>query len=286
MYVNMSDMKDENARLATYVNWPVSFLEPSQMAANGFYYLGRADEVRCAFCKVEIMRWLEGDDPAVDHKRWAPQCPFLRKNTAQQNQTIATHIQSTPAAVQVVGQDECGSSRVMPGPIHPKYGSESARLKTFEDWPLSLKQRPEQLAEAGFYYTGKGDKVKCFYCDGGLKDWANADEPWEEHARWFDRCSFVKLVKGHDYVQRVISEACVIKKEINNNPVEQIKQVEQPAKINLPENKMCKICFGSEKTVCFDPCGHVLACGKCAIVLKDCPMCRAKISNAIRIYQM
>ncbi|QBC76092.1 inhibitor of apotosis 3 [Neophasia sp. alphabaculovirus] len=277
----MSDMKDENARLATYVDWPVSFLEPSQMAANGFYYLGRADEVRCAFCKVEIMRWLEGDDPAVDHKRWAPQCPFLQQNIAQQNQTVATPIQSKSAPVQVVAnQDECGLSRVVSGPMHPKYGAESARLKTFVDWPLSLKQRPEQLAEAGFYYTGKGDKVKCFHCDGGLKDWANADEPWEEHARWFDRCLYVKLVKGHDYVQRVNSEACVIKKEIDSDPIE------QPAKVDLPESKMCKICFDAEKTVCFDPCGHVLACGKCATVLKDCPMCRAKILNAIRIYQV
>ncbi|AAQ91688.1 inhibitor of apoptosis protein 3 [Choristoneura fumiferana DEF multiple nucleopolyhedrovirus] len=280
----MSDMKDENARLATYVDWPVSFLEPSQMAANGFYYLRRSDEVRCAFCKVEIMRWLEGDDPAVDHKRWAPQCPFVQQNTAQQNQT--------PAPVQVVAnQDECGSSRVMFGPMHPKYSTESARLKTFVDWPVSLKQKPEQLAEAGFYYTGKGDRVKCFHCDGGLKDWESTDEPWEEHARWFDRCTYVRLVKGYDYVQRVLSKACVIKKEENveqsaklNVPEENSDCVEQP--LTLPENKMCKICFNAEKTVCFNPCGHVLVCVKCATVLKDCPMCRAKILNPTRIYQV
>ncbi|AJD09274.1 inhibitor of apoptosis protein 3 [Condylorrhiza vestigialis mutiple nucleopolyhedrovirus] len=282
----MSDMKNENARLATYVNWPVSFLEPSQMAANGFYYLGRADEVRCAFCKVEIMRWLEGDDPAADHKRWAPQCPFM-----QQNRTVATVIQSP---VQIVSKDECKLSRKMSGPVHPKYGTKSARLETFVDWPLSLKQKPEQLAEAGFYYTGKGDKVKCFHCDGGLKDWESTDEPWHEHARWFDRCTYVRLVKGYDYVQRVLSEACVIKKEENSDRVEQSAKFDEPQEnndrvkqfVDVPENKMCKICFNAEKTVCFDPCGHVLACGKCAAVLKNCPMCRAKILNAIRIYQV
>ena len=29
-----------------------------------------------------------------------------------------------------------------------------ARLATFKEWPSGLQQRPEELAEAGFYYTG------------------------------------------------------------------------------------------------------------------------------------
>ena len=30
-----------------------------------------------------------------------------------------------------------------------------ARLATFHEWPPGLEQRPEDLAEAGFYYTGR-----------------------------------------------------------------------------------------------------------------------------------
>lgn len=30
-----------------------------------------------------------------------------------------------------------------------------ARLATFREWPSALQQRPEELAEAGFYYTGR-----------------------------------------------------------------------------------------------------------------------------------
>ena len=30
-----------------------------------------------------------------------------------------------------------------------------ARLATFREWPSGLQQRPEELAEAGFYYTGE-----------------------------------------------------------------------------------------------------------------------------------
>lgn len=35
---------------------------------------------------------------------------------------------------------------------HPELTSLEARLKTFDDWPPGLEQRPPQLAEAGFYY--------------------------------------------------------------------------------------------------------------------------------------
>ena len=42
-------------------------------------------------------------------------------------------------------------------PKFPRYSSQEQRLKTYKDlsWPVGLQQRPEQLAEAGFYYLGK-----------------------------------------------------------------------------------------------------------------------------------
>ncbi|AUA60257.1 IAP-3 [Operophtera brumata nucleopolyhedrovirus] len=86
-------------------------------------------------------------------------------------------------------------------PVHAHYASEASRLKSFAEWPRSKK--PDKLAEAGFFYTGQGDKTKCFYCDGGLEDWEEDDEPWEEHARWFGRCAYVRRMKGREYIQKV-----------------------------------------------------------------------------------
>ncbi|XP_063628914.1 death-associated inhibitor of apoptosis 1-like [Cydia splendana] len=103
-------------------------------------------------------------------------------------------------------QNECGMcappATGASVPPHPRCNTKAAHLRTFKDWPKSMKQKPEELAEAGFYYTGRSDKTKCFYCDGGLKDWEEDDVPWEQHARWFDRCAYVQLVKGEDYVQK------------------------------------------------------------------------------------
>ncbi|CAH0720023.1 unnamed protein product, partial [Brenthis ino] len=274
------DMRREDERLKTFEKWPVSFLSPDSLAKNGFYYLGRGDEVRCAFCKVEIMKWVEGDDPAKDHQRWAPQCPFLRRQTGSGNVPMDS---TTPTA----GHDECGvrapvTTVRMPGPVHSRYASEAARLRSFSDWPRSMKQKPEELAEAGFFYTGQGDKTKCFYCDGGLKDWENDDVPWEQHARWFDRCAYVQLVKGREYVQKVITEATAISapQELNETSQTTIKNGDN----NIEDTKLCKICFNDERNVVFVPCGHVVACAKCALSTDKCPMCRRTFTNAVRLY--
>ena len=40
---------------------------------------------------------------------------------------------------------------------------ESVRLKTFAKWPLDFI-RPADLAQAGFYYTGSRDSVRCVFC--------------------------------------------------------------------------------------------------------------------------
>lgn len=275
------DYRREDVRLKTFENnWPVSFLSPEVLAKNGFYYLGRGDEVRCAFCKVEIMKWAEGDDPGSDHQRWAPQCPFLKGEQA----------------VEPVGRDECGlrasttSAIQMPGPVHPELASQSSRLRTFRDWPRSMRQKPEDLAEAGFFYTGQSDKTKCFYCDGGLKDWEEDDVPWEQHARWFSRCAYVLLVKGKQFVQMVITEACYIGPNEEDTIPQAVKSqaIEQnPGKeeeTTLEDSKLCKICFSEERNICFVPCGHVVACAKCALANNTCPMCRRKIQYAQRLY--
>merc|ERR1719322_2022271 len=92
------------------------------------------------------------------------------------------------------------------GPLHPQHATLEARLRTFRERPPALRQQPKELSDAGFYYIGLSDQVKCFYCDGGLRNWQPEDVPWVEHARWFSRCVFVRLVKGDEYVQKCLLE--------------------------------------------------------------------------------
>ncbi|XP_052809816.1 uncharacterized protein LOC128238206 [Mya arenaria] len=57
------------------------------------------------------------------------------------------------------------------------YNTYNLRLTSFAKWPEHIAQRPPKLAEAGLYYTGKDDHVRCFACDGGLRQWDPEDDP-------------------------------------------------------------------------------------------------------------
>lgn len=80
------DLTTYKNRLRTFNGeWKLDFITPSQMAKAGFYYLGKQDRVRCMFCSQEFDYWQRGDDPLVEHKRKAPQCPFFNENQGKFN---------------------------------------------------------------------------------------------------------------------------------------------------------------------------------------------------------
>lgn len=48
---------------------------------------------------------------------------------------------------------------------NPSMRREQDRLDSFHPWTLSIIT-PAELAKAGFYYLGQGDRVACFSCGG------------------------------------------------------------------------------------------------------------------------
>ena len=95
-------------------------------------------------------------------------------------------------------------------PINPHMRSKEARLQTFLDnstrWPAHrIRATPQQIVDAGMYYLGLRDRVKCWYCNGGLQNWDEEDDPWAEHAKWFPLCEFVLQQKGPEFVHRIVS---------------------------------------------------------------------------------
>lgn len=69
--------------------------------------------------------------------------------------------------------------------------NEKARLLTFQTWPLTFLS-PTDLAKAGFYYVGPGDRVACFACGGKLSNWEPKDNAMSEHLRHFPKCPFIE----------------------------------------------------------------------------------------------
>ncbi|XP_055308585.1 death-associated inhibitor of apoptosis 1-like, partial [Sitodiplosis mosellana] len=94
----------------------------------------------------------------------------------------------------------------------PSYAVETRRLRSFKDWPKALKQKPEQMADAGFFYTKMSDRVICFSCGGALKEWEDNDDPWEQHALYYgDKCNYLRLIKGIDYHDEVIGKLAAMR---------------------------------------------------------------------------
>ncbi|KYQ54909.1 Apoptosis 1 inhibitor [Trachymyrmex zeteki] len=221
------DYRFESARLASFKNWPCSWTKPEELAAAGFFYTGESDKVKCFECNIEICQWREEDNPMVDHQRWSGKCRFIRKIPCG-NVPIGTDPGEIPAPVPK-GMDVCGpyGSIYMPfsgpdheereieervnsrlkefasRPKHPEYASYAARLASYDRWPKAMSQTKEELATAGFYYTGSGDQTLCYHCGGGLRDWEPNDDPWVEHAKWFEYCPYLLLTKGMEFVSNI-----------------------------------------------------------------------------------
>ncbi|XP_075162792.1 uncharacterized protein LOC142235426 [Haematobia irritans] len=62
--------------------------------------------------------------------------------------------------------------------IHDRFHREDERLKTFDTWPLDF------ISVRELAVTGKGDIVKCYFCEVEIFSWKPMDIPVEEHQRW------------------------------------------------------------------------------------------------------
>lgn len=53
---------------------------------------------------------------------------------------------------------------------------------------------------------------------------------------------------------------------------------------NVEEARLCKICMEAEICYAFIPCGHQITCDNCVTDLKNCPICRKKITKCLKTY--
>ncbi|XP_045870492.1 baculoviral IAP repeat-containing protein 3 [Meles meles] len=169
-------LKTTEDRLLTFQTWPLTSPPAQDLARAGFYYVGPGDRVACFACGGKLSNWEPSDSALSEHLRHFPDCPFVDRQLQDALQSAVSN-----ASMQ----------------------THAARLQTFCSWPSRVPVRPEQLATAGFYYTGHSDDVKCFCCDGGLRCWESGDDPWVEHAKWFPRCEYLIRIKGQEFISQI-----------------------------------------------------------------------------------
>nr|XP_039257847.1 uncharacterized protein LOC120334399 [Styela clava] len=183
-------------RLASFARWPVGrpSVSPAALARTGFFYLGDMDRTQCFSCGGVLRNWTLEDDAMAEHRSHFPNCKMVL-GTEQRNYKV-NEFPDPPA----------DRARDYPCrfPSNPHMRNEVARQDTFDRrWPVGrTAATPAEISQAGFFFLGERDRVKCWYCNGGLQNWEYDDMPWIEHAKWFPTCQFLLQVKGQHFVYR------------------------------------------------------------------------------------
>ncbi|CAM4602863.1 E3 ubiquitin-protein ligase XIAP [Lepidochelys kempii] len=194
MYPRNPAMCSEEARLKSFHNWPAyAPLTPKELASAGLYYSGVDDQVECFCCGGKLKNWEPFDRAWSEHKRHFPRCFFVLGHDVGNVGSVLN--ESNFAEVGRSGLNDADHPR------NPSMAEYEARIKTFVTWRYSVVK--EQLAEAGFYSIGNGDHVLCFHCGGGLQEWQQNEDPWEQHAKWFPGCKYLLQEKGQEFVNSV-----------------------------------------------------------------------------------
>lgn len=285
---------EERNRLATFHSWPYAAPVSEQLALHGFYRIDEEDGVRCHFCGIELHQWEPSDNVFAEHLKWSPQCPLVCKQPTN-NVPVPLPLPVVPAGND--GFDNFPFSiifatlnpvpRVDDGPVPPSvppsYVTKFQRLQTFTNWPVSIKQKPINLSDAGFYYSGQGDSVICFSCGINVHRWLPQDDPWEYHAHLNPDCEYVLLEKGLSFVLQCRHLANGERNNDENEEKDNGANDENERKDEGAGVEICPVCFAQPWKVATVPCGH-LFCVDCIFQLNCCPICKQLIETRHRVY--
>ena len=154
-----SRMRNEARRLRTFRQWPgTSPVSARDLVKAGFFFVGPRDEVQCFCCGGVLKDWRPGDCPIAEHLKFFPSCKFIcGEDVGNQEMFPLQEIFDTVdgqflSLLQGMDSEE---TALPSEPEYPEMVTEEMRLSTFQHWPQYTDMHPEQLARAGFFYTGR-----------------------------------------------------------------------------------------------------------------------------------
>ncbi|XP_063612554.1 baculoviral IAP repeat-containing protein 7-B-like [Penaeus indicus] len=204
--------RKEQERLHTFKNWPLPWLSPKELAADGFYYLGKDDQCACVFCNQIVMKWEEGDTPRGEHTRFSPNCKFINNKpvgniplpsdaklmdyaSCDNAPKVSNSISEPDHKGEISNNSRNSQIGLIPKVINEPDNTldmrnEEYRLKSFEKWPLDWLS-PSSLAADGFLYLGNQDYCRCVFCNQIIGKWETGDTPRGEHKKYNSQCPFI-----------------------------------------------------------------------------------------------
>ncbi|XP_078487989.1 baculoviral IAP repeat-containing protein 3-like [Ciona intestinalis] len=220
----------ESERRRSFDSWSTAFSVEyvEALARSGFFYLGNLDRTQCFSCSGVLRNWRSADNIDSEHIKHFPHCKLM-VGTEDRNISLpvgndASSSDGMPEPADPDQEEQHQLAKMFPlkNPVNSSMKNMSSRLSTFERWPRhKTVATPNQIAKSGFFYLGDRDRAKCWYCNGGLQNWALRDEPWTEHAKWYPGCEFVLRSKGIQFVRDIyLKDPNIPRPEISNGRTE------------------------------------------------------------------
>ena len=72
--------RDEDVRIASFVDWPHKNPSPKELAKHGFFHTPLpdvSDRVACCACGKILFNWTEADNIEEGHRKFSPDCPII-----------------------------------------------------------------------------------------------------------------------------------------------------------------------------------------------------------------
>jgi hypothetical protein len=162
-----------------------------------------------------------------------------------------------------------------PQAYSPHMATENVRFRSFNGCYPRIRTDLVQMVQAGFYYSGIPNFVRCYSCNGGLENWAPNKNPWIEHAKFYPECHHLRNVKGQlfiDGIQKTFAEECKFL-------LPTFPRTEPTARTPVS----CFDC-GKSAEVLFLNCYHMCACAECVKEMTFCPKCHVKFEGYVKAY--
>ena len=184
--------------------------------------------------------------------------------------------------------------------VHPRFPAMECienRLATFITWPYASPS-PKEIAKAGFFFVNFQDSVICYSCGLALWKWRENDDPWMEHLKSAMTCKHMEFHKGSTVMTTKIDYwlkdfpfflDLLAQTETEWQKDNGRENSQKWLDITDQDNSLCLLCVEEERSMVFIPCGHIVACAKCALtvfVTYKCPFCNNKLSESYPVVKI
>ncbi|XP_050409800.1 uncharacterized protein LOC126824592 isoform X2 [Patella vulgata] len=190
----------ESFRILTFPNPQDAKAE--EWSVNGFVHIGN-NNVQCVYCAA-VTSYQEQLNIRDVHEKISPKgryyCPMVSGidigNVSRKLEELVRK--------KLIDKNNRPKNMKNNFPVlHPQFRKTKERLASFEHWPKQYKPTKLQLVESGFFHTGVVTKVVCFCCGISVRDWEPAADTWQQHALISPTCSYIKLIKGEEFIQQM-----------------------------------------------------------------------------------